>query len=125
MLGGGERWETPYTGSQEIKFEDELRQAANVSVKDTGNDSAAAIHFMRNKGREKVIDACLQHPSVREHLAAGKRWESPCKTWWESFAHMCVFAWRSTTFTGADLGRLRGDSVAMGTARNELTVCPS
>ena len=28
-------------------------------------ECAAAIHFMRNKGWERVIDACLQHPSVR------------------------------------------------------------
>ena len=28
-------------------------------------ECAAAIHLMRNKGWEKVLDACLQHPSVR------------------------------------------------------------
>ena len=30
-------------------------------------ECAAAIHFMRNRGWEKIIDACLQHPSVRQH----------------------------------------------------------
>ena len=36
-------------------------------------ECAAAIHFMRNKGWEKVMDACLQHPSVRQHQIGGKR----------------------------------------------------
>ena len=58
-------------------------------------ECVAAIHFMRNKGWEKVMDACLQHPSVRQHQVRGKSWKSVCKTWWENFASMCVFAWRS------------------------------
>ena len=33
---------------------------------------------------------------------------------------MCVFAWRSAWFFGADLGRLRRHSIAMGVAVNEL-----
>ena len=33
---------------------------------------------------------------------------------------MCVFAWRSAWFSGADLGRLRNHSMAMGAAHNEL-----
>ena len=83
-------------------------------------ECAAAIHFMRNKGWEKVIDACLRHPSVGPHQVAGKSWESVCKTWWENFVSMCMFAWRSAWFSGADLGRLRRHSIAMGTAHNEL-----
>ena len=38
----------------------------------------------------------------------------------EYFASMCVFAWRSAWFSGADLGRLRRHSIAMGAAHNEL-----
>ena len=83
-------------------------------------ECAVAIHFMRNRGWEKVIDACLQHPSVRQHQVVGGGWESVCNTWWENFANMCVFAWRSAWFSGADLGRLRRHSIAMGTAPNEL-----
>ena len=83
-------------------------------------ECAAAIHFMGNKGWEKVMDACLQHPSVRQHQVGGKRWESVCKTWWENLASMCVFAWRSAWFSGADLGRLRNHSIPMGAAHNEL-----
>ena len=30
-------------------------------------ECVAAVHFMRNKELEKVIDACLQHPSVQQH----------------------------------------------------------
>ena len=33
---------------------------------------------------------------------------------------MCVYAWRSAWFSGADLGRLRNHSIAMGAAHNEL-----
>ena len=83
-------------------------------------ECAAAIHFMRNRGWEKIIDACLEQPSVRQHQVGGKSWESVCKTWWENFASMCVYAWRSAWFSGADLGRLRNHSIAMGAAHNEL-----
>ena len=70
-------------------------------------ECAAAIHFMRNRGWEKIIDACLEQPSVRQHQVGGKSWESVCKTWWENFASMCVYTWRSAWLSGADLGRLR------------------
>ena len=33
---------------------------------------------------------------------------------------MCVYAWRSAWFSGADLGRLQNHGIAMGTAHNEL-----
>ena len=82
-------------------------------------ECAAAIHFMRNRRWEKVMDACLQHPSVRQHQVVGKNCESVWKTWWENFASRCVFAWRSAWFSGADLGWLRRHSIAMGTAHNE------
>ena len=83
-------------------------------------ECAAAIHFMRNRGWENIIDACLEQPSVRQHQVGGKSWESLCKTWWENFASMCVYAWCSAWFSGADLGRLRNHSIAMGAAHNEL-----
>ena len=35
-------------------------------------------------------------------------------------ASMCVYAWRSVWFSGADVGRLRNHSIAMGAAHNEL-----
>ena len=82
-------------------------------------ECATAIHFMRNMAREKVMDACL-HPSVRQHQVVGKSWQSFCKTLLENFASMCVFAWRSAWFSGANLGRLPRHSVAMGAAHNEL-----
>ena len=83
-------------------------------------ECAAAIHFMWNRGWEKVMHACLQHPSVRQHQVGEKSWESVCKTWWESFAGICVFAWRSAWFSGANLGRLRSHSITMGAAHNGL-----
>ena len=83
-------------------------------------ECAAAIHFMRSTGWEKVMDACLQHPIVRQHQVAGKNWQSVCNTWRENFASMCVFAWRSASFSGADLRRLWRHRIAMGAAHNEL-----
>ena len=83
-------------------------------------ECAAAILFMTIRGWEKVTDACLPHPSVRQHQVPGKSWESVCKPKWENFASMCVFAWPSAWFPGADMGRLRRHSIAMGTAHNEL-----
>ena len=71
-------------------------------------------------GWEKLMDACLQTPSVRQHQEPGKSSGSVCKMWWENFANMCVFPWRSAWFSGADLGRLRRHSTAMGAAHNEL-----
>ena len=35
-------------------------------------ECVAAIHFMRNRGWEKIIDTCLQQPSVRQHQVGGK-----------------------------------------------------
>ena len=43
-----------------------------------------------------------------------------CKTWCQNFATICVYAWRSAWFSGADWGRVRNHSIAMGTAHNEL-----
>ena len=79
-------------------------------------ECAAAIHFMRNRDWEKIIDACLQQPSVRQHQVGGKSWESLCNTWWENFAkHVCM----RVAFCMV-LGRLRNHSIAIGAAHTEL-----
>ena len=66
-------------------------------------------------------NGCLPKTSQCEAASSRRKSsESVCKTWWESFASMCVFAWRSAWFSRADLGRLRNHSIAMGTAQNEL-----
>ena len=83
-------------------------------------ECAAAIHFMRNRGWEKIMDACLQQPSVRQHQVGGKSSVSVRKTWWDNCASMCVYVWRSAWFSGADLGRLQNHSMAMGNAHNDL-----
>ena len=44
-------------------------------------ECVAAVHFMWNKGWEKVVDACLQHPNLGQHQVARKSWGSVCKTW--------------------------------------------
>ena len=66
----------------------------------------AGIHLMQRNVWQKVIDACLQHPSVRQHQVAAKSWESVCNTWWEDFRSMCLFAWNPAWVSRADLGRL-------------------
>ena len=38
LLGGTEMWETLYSASQELDFDDELRKVATVSFKDTGGN---------------------------------------------------------------------------------------
>ena len=83
-------------------------------------ECAAAIHFMWNRGWEKVMDACPQHPSVRQHKIGGKGWELLCKRWWEDLASMCVFAWRFAWCSAADLGRLRRHNRAMRAAHDDL-----
>ena len=83
-------------------------------------ECAAAIHFMRNRGWEKVMDACLQHPNVRQHQVGQKSRELVCKTCAQNFASMCVFAWRFAWFSGADFGRLWSHSIAIGTTHHEL-----
>ena len=52
-------------------------------------ECAAAIHFMQNRGWEKVIDACLQHPSVRQHQIAGEV-GSRCTTCGGRLLQACV-----------------------------------
>ena len=48
-------------------------------------ECTAAMHFMHNRGWQKVIDACLQHPSVRQHQVGGANGEWVCKRWWKNF----------------------------------------
>ena len=48
-------------------------------------ECTAAMHFMRNRGWQKVIDACLQHPSVRQHHVGGTNGEWVCNMCWENF----------------------------------------
>ena len=76
---------------------DDARLAARTCTRASLNDDkanskgkvrmecAVAIHFMRNRCWQKIIDACLQQPSVRQHQVGGKSWESVCKTWLENF----------------------------------------
>ena len=111
---------------------DETRPAARTCARaslnnDKGNrkgkvrmECAAAFHFMQNCGSEKIINAYLQHPSLRQHQVEGKSWESVCKTWWPNSTSMYVYAWRSQWFSRANLGRHRNHCIAMGTSHKEL-----
>ena len=52
-------------------------------------ECVAANHFVMNRGWEKVINACLQHPNVRQHQVAGKV-GSQCATCGGRILHACV-----------------------------------
>ena len=45
LRGGREKWETLYTASQEIDFDDELRKAATVSLNDIGVNDRQSLFF--------------------------------------------------------------------------------
>ena len=51
LLGGSEKWETLYTASHEIDFDDELRKAATVSFKDTGGNDRQSLFSLCADGK--------------------------------------------------------------------------
>ena len=64
-----------------------------------------STEFLRRRLRHSRQGKGKAHPlAIGSHQVADKSWESLCKTWWEIFASMCMFAWRSTWFSRANLG---------------------
>ena len=61
LLGGTEKWETPYAASQEIDLDDELRKAATVSFKDTGGNDRHSLFFLCADGKAQVLMAGCQN----------------------------------------------------------------
>ena len=53
-------------------------------------ECAAAIHFMRNRGWDKIIDACLQQPSLRQHQV-GEKFGSRCAKCGGRILQACVY----------------------------------
>ena len=59
---------------------------------------------------------CLEEGGMNNKRVGGKPWGGVCRQWWDNFAKMCMYAWRTSWLSGADLGRLRDRSIAMGKA---------
>ena len=61
LLEGSEEWENLYAASQGIDFNDQLRKAATVSLKDTGgNDRRSLFFFLCADGKARVLMAGCQ-----------------------------------------------------------------
>ena len=79
-------------------------------------ECAAAVQFMRTRRWETLIAVCLEEGGMNNKRVGGRPWGDVCRQWWDNFAKMCIYAWRTSWLSGADLGRLRECSIAMGKA---------
>ena len=61
LRGGTEKWETLYAASQEIDFDDELRNAATVSFEDAGWNDRQSPFFLCANGKAQVLMAGRQN----------------------------------------------------------------
>ena len=89
-------------------------------------ECAAAVQLMRTWTREALIAVCLEEGGMNNKRVGGKPWGDVCRQWWDNFAKMCIYEWRTSWLSGADLGRLRDCSIAMGKAHllwNGLSCC--
>ena len=67
-------------------------------------ECAAALQFMRGWRWEGSMN-CKR--------VGGRLWGHVCREWWESFAHMCVYAWQRRWLSGGNVRRLRECSMLM------------
>ena len=91
----------------------------NGSANAKGNgrlQSAAAVQFMRTRRWEALIAVCLEERGMNNKQVGGRPWGDVCRLWWDNFAKMCIYAWRTCWLSGADLGMLRECSIAIGKA---------
>ena len=79
-------------------------------------ECAAAVQFMRTRRWEALIAVCLEEGGMNNKRVGGRPWGDVCRKWWDNFAKMCTYASRTSWLSGADLGRLRESSIAMGKA---------
>ena len=79
-------------------------------------ECAAAAQLMRSRRWEALIDVCLEEGGMNNKRVGGRPWGDVCRQWWDNFAKMCIYALRTCWLSGADLGRLRECSIAMGKA---------
>ena len=79
-------------------------------------ECAAAVQLMRTRRSEALIAVCLEEGGMNNKRVGGKPWGDVCRQWWDNFAKMCIYAWRTSWLSAADLGRLRDCSIAMGKA---------
>ena len=79
-------------------------------------ECAAAVQFMRTRRWEALIAVCLEEGGIYNKWVGGRPWGDVCRQWWDNFAKMCIYAWRTFWLSGVDLGRLRECSIATGKA---------
>ena len=75
---------------------------------------AAAVQFMRTRRWEALIAVCLEEGGMNNKRVGGRPWGDVCRQWSDNFAKICIYAWCTSWLSGADLGRLRECSIAMG-----------
>ena len=65
LLGDSEKWETLYTASQEMDFDDKLRKAATVSCKDLGGNDRQSLFFPCAEGKAHALMAGCQNGKAK------------------------------------------------------------
>ena len=95
-----------------VKGNDSANAKGNVRL-----ECAAAMQFMRTRRWQALIAVCLEEGGMNNMRVGGRPWGDVCMQWWDNFGKMCIYAWRTSWLSGADLGRLRECSIAMGKAR--------
>ena len=91
----------------------------NGSANAKGNvrlECAAAVQFMRTRRWEALIAVCREEGGMDNKRVGGRPWGDVCRLWWDNFPKMCIYAWRTSWLSEADLGRLPECSLAMGKA---------
>ena len=93
------------------KGNDTANAKGNVRI-----ECAAAVHLMRTRRCEALIYVCLEEGGMNNRRLGRKQWVDVCRQWSDNFAKMCIYAWRTSWLSGADLRRLHDCSIAMGKA---------
>ena len=83
-------------------------------------ECAAALQLMPTRRSEALIAVCLEEGGMNNKRVGGKPWGDVCRQWGDNFAKMCIYAWRTSWLSGADLRRLANCGIAMGKAHFHL-----
>ena len=76
-------------------------------------ECTSAVHLMRNKGWETLIDQCVHNGWMDGGRVAGQLWVDVCRKRWTSFSAIVVYAWQTRWFTWGGLKRLRDYNIAI------------
>ena len=70
--------------------------------------------FMRTQQWEALIMMCLEEGGMKNKRVGGRVCCDVSREWWDNFAEMCVYAWRTERLSRGYLGTLRECSMKMG-----------